>query len=72
MVLKPEKIEHFPNMAPIKMEVGSENRLHIELEITKNTFHLKDCIEGTVNFKEVNVPLKNMELWLVRKESLGS
>lgn len=54
------------------MEVGSENRLNIELEIFKNIFHLKDCVEGRILFKEVSVPLKTMELWIVRKEVLGS
>ena len=57
---------------PIKMEVGIEECLHIEFEFTKNAFHLKDCILGTVSFNLVRIKIKMMELSIIRKETVGA
>jgi vacuolar protein sorting-associated protein 26 len=56
----------------IKMEVGIEDCVHIEFEYNKGKYHLKDVIEGTVNFVLVRLKLKFMELQIVKKEVIGS
>ena len=57
---------------PIKMEVGIEDCLHIEFEFVNSKFHLKDCIHGKVNFNLVRIKIRQMELSLIRRETLGS
>lgn len=57
---------------PIKMEVGIEDCLNININIPKNVFGLKDCILGQITFGQVKVQVQKMELNLVRKETLGS
>lgn len=32
------------------MDIGSEGKVNIQLEIEKNNFNLKDCIKGIVRF----------------------
>lgn len=54
------------------MEVGIEDCLHIEFEFTKSKFHLKDCIQGKVNFNLVRIKIKQMELSLIRRETVGN
>lgn len=49
------------------MDVGSQGKLNIQLEVTKNNFHLKDCIQGVVKFTDIDILLKSMELWIIRK-----
>jgi len=56
---------------PIKMEVGIEECLHIEFEFTKQAFHLKDCILGKVSFNLVRIKIKQMDMALIRRETLG-
>lgn len=54
------------------MDIGSEGKVSIQLELGRNCFHLKDCMEGVVKFTEVKIVVKSMELCLIRKEKLGS
>lgn len=54
------------------MVVGIEDCLHIEFDFSKSIFHLKDCIQGQVSFELVRIKLKQMELSLIKKETLGS
>ncbi|KAI9910064.1 hypothetical protein PsorP6_010458 [Peronosclerospora sorghi] len=61
-----------PGDRSIKMEVGIEECLHIEFEYDKSTYHLKDVVVGNVLFQLVRIKLKQMELAIVRRESLGS
>ncbi|XP_065879652.1 vacuolar protein sorting-associated protein 26B-like isoform X3 [Euphorbia lathyris] len=56
----------------IKMEVGIEDCLHIELEYNKSKYHLKDVIVGKIYFLMVRIKIKNMELEIRRRESTGS
>lgn len=71
-VYQPVSPETMPVGEPIRMEVGSQGRVTIQIDVTKNCFHLKDCIVGSIHFNEVAVTLKSMEIWLIRKESLTS
>jgi vacuolar protein sorting-associated protein 26 len=57
---------------PIKMEVGIEDCLHIEFEFSKSVYSLKDCILGKVFFNLVRIKIKQMELNIIRKETVGS
>lgn len=57
---------------PIKMEVGIEDCLHIEFEFSKSVYNLKDCILGKVFFNLVRIKIKQMELNVIRKETVGS
>ncbi|CAD5218896.1 unnamed protein product [Bursaphelenchus okinawaensis] len=61
--------ENEPN---IKMEVGIEDCLHIEFEYNKSKYHLKDVIVGKIYFLLVRIKIKNMELSILKKESVGS
>lgn len=49
-VLCPVIPETLPPCESILMEVGSEGRVNIQIDVTKNCFHLKDCIMGSVTF----------------------
>ncbi|KAE8721637.1 Vacuolar protein sorting-associated protein 26B [Hibiscus syriacus] len=51
----------------IKMEVGIEDCLHIEFE-----YHMKDVIIGKIYFLLVRIKIKNMDLYIRRRESTGS
>ncbi|KAK6591137.1 vacuolar sorting targeting 26 [Cryptosporidium xiaoi] len=56
----------------IKMEVGVEGCLHIELEYNKSTYHLKDVVLGKVYFSIVRLKIKYMEIDVIRLETCGS
>ena len=56
----------------IKMEVGIEDCLHIEFEFARSVYTMKDCILGKVFFNLVRIKIKNMELNILRKETVGS
>eukprot|EP00008_Paramoeba_atlantica_P005331 CAMPEP_0201488244 /NCGR_PEP_ID=MMETSP0151_2-20130828/17846_1 /ASSEMBLY_ACC=CAM_ASM_000257 /TAXON_ID=200890 /ORGANISM="Paramoeba atlantica, Strain 621/1 / CCAP 1560/9" /LENGTH=290 /DNA_ID=CAMNT_0047873499 /DNA_START=72 /DNA_END=941 /DNA_ORIENTATION=- len=56
----------------IKMEVGIEDCMHIEFEYNKARYHLKDVIIGKVFFILVRIKIKNMELSLIKKETMGA
>ncbi|KAJ6171078.1 Vacuolar protein sorting-associated protein 26 [Penicillium chermesinum] len=58
--------------APIKMDVGIEDCLHIEFEYSKSKYHLKDVIVGRIYFLLVRLKIKHMELSIIRRESTGS
>lgn len=58
--------------APIKMEVGIEDCLHIEFEYNKSKYHLKDVIVGKIYFLLVRIKIKDMELSIIRRETTGS
>lgn len=58
--------------APIKMEVGIEDCLHIEFEYNKSKYHLKDVIVGKIYFLLVRIKIKNMELSIIRRETTGT
>ena len=55
----------------MNLEVGMEGRLHIYFEFTKNQFHLTDKIEGKIEFVEIKLKLKQMEINMVRVETFG-
>ncbi|KAI8874066.1 Vps26-domain-containing protein [Ramicandelaber brevisporus] len=56
----------------VKMEIGIEDCLHIELELNKSAFSLKDVIIGKIYFLLVRINIKHMELSIIRRESTGS
>mmetsp|Transcript_48624 Transcript_48624/g.72582 ORF Transcript_48624/g.72582 Transcript_48624/m.72582 type:complete len:354 (-) Transcript_48624:190-1251(-) len=56
---------------PIKMEVGIEDCLHLEILIKKSKFDLKDIIEGEIHFLLVRIKLRMMELCIIRRETSG-
>mmetsp|Transcript_105231 Transcript_105231/g.226912 ORF Transcript_105231/g.226912 Transcript_105231/m.226912 type:complete len:304 (-) Transcript_105231:154-1065(-) len=58
--------------APLKMEVGIEDCLHIEFEYDKQKYHLKDVVLGKIYFLLVRIKIKHMELAVIRRESAGS
>jgi vacuolar protein sorting-associated protein 26 len=58
--------------APIKMDVGIEDCLHIEFEYSKSKYHLKDVIVGRIYFLLVRLKIKHMELSIIRRETTGS
>ncbi|MEW5305273.1 MAG: hypothetical protein WDW36_007826 [Sanguina aurantia] len=57
--------------APIKMEVGIEDCLHIEFEYDKAKYHLKDVVVGKIYFLLVRIKLKHMEIEIRRRETTG-
>lgn len=63
--------EEPPLNPPINLEVGIEECLHIEFEFSASKFHLKDCIVGKVNFNLVRIKIKQMDMALIRRETLG-
>lgn len=54
------------------MEVGIEECLHIEFTYNKPTFGLKDVVNGRIHFLLVKIKLKNMEIEIKRRESVGT
>ncbi|CAG9467147.1 unnamed protein product [Pedinophyceae sp. YPF-701] len=57
--------------APIKMEVGIEDCLHLEFEYLRDRFHLSDVVVGRIHFLLVRIRLKHMELEVRRRETVG-
>ena len=57
--------------APVKLEVGIEDCLHIEFEYAKTRFHLREVVLGHIDFMLVRIKLKCMEVAVVRKEQVG-
>ncbi|XP_059788543.1 vacuolar protein sorting-associated protein 26A-like isoform X2 [Balaenoptera ricei] len=55
----------------IKMEVGTEDCLHIEFEYNKSKHHLKDVTVGKIYFLLVRIKIQHMELQLIKKEITG-
>lgn len=47
-------------LRPIKMDIGSEGKISIQLELEKSCYHLKDCMKGFVHFTQVSITLKSM------------
>lgn len=58
--------------APIRMEVGIENALHIEFEYSKNKYHLADVVIGKIYFVTVHIAIKRMEMEIRKLESAGN
>ena len=55
----------------MNLEVGIEDCLHIYFEFTKSMYHLNDCIIGKVEFHEVKIKLKHMEINIIKREVCG-
>lgn len=56
----------------VKMEFGLEDAVHVEFEMNKYKFHLKDCIIGKVYFHLLRVRSTTMSISIDKKETLGS
>lgn len=59
-------------LKPIKLEVGIEDLLNIIINIPKNSYFLKDVIEGIIVFENIKVLIKKMKLNIIRKEIIGT
>lgn len=57
---------------PVKMDVGIEDCLHLEIEYGKSRYHLQDVVVGRVYFLLVRLKLKFMEISVMRTETLGT
>uniref|UniRef100_A0A8C6BIA8 VPS26 retromer complex component A n=1 Tax=Monodon monoceros TaxID=40151 RepID=A0A8C6BIA8_MONMO len=66
LVKEYDLIVHEPGTYPdvnnsIKMEVGTEDCLHIEFEYNKSKYHLKDVIVGRIYFLLVRIKIQHMD-----------
>ena len=57
--------------APILLEVGIEDCLHIEFQYSRMRYHLQDTVTGHIDFKQLGIKLRKMEVAVVRKEIVG-
>lgn len=57
---------------PIRMKIGLENMLDLEIGFEKSKYHLKDVIVGHFTYNLFGIRIKHMELCLVKKESFAS
>eukprot|EP00759_Apiculatamorpha_spiralis_P008874 PhF_6_TR15698/c0_g1_i1/m.24426/K18466/VPS26; vacuolar protein sorting-associated protein 26 len=64
----PEPVETLYN---IRMEVGIERLLHLEMEYSRSVYFTDECILGKVYFLDLHANLKNMMICLQRKEVLN-
>ena len=69
-LFKPFKMLESVDDEGITMEIGIEECLHIHFEVFRSKFHLKDIVEGNVIFKKVGLRLENMEIQIVKKETV--
>lgn len=73
MTLIVHTLSSYPENEPnIKMEVGIEDCLHIEFEYNKSKYDLNDVIVGKIYFLLVRIKIKNMEISIMRRESVGT
>eukprot|EP01056_Protomagalhaensia_sp_Gyna25_P004692 Protomagalhaensia_sp_Gyna_25__4691@NODE_449_length_3399_cov_119_317262_g344_i0_p2_GENE_NODE_449_length_3399_cov_119_317262_g344_i0NODE_449_length_3399_cov_119_317262_g344_i0_p2_ORF_typecomplete_len335_score36_93Vps26/PF03643_15/6e77Arrestin_N/PF00339_29/3_6e05Arrestin_N/PF00339_29/1_2e03_NODE_449_length_3399_cov_119_317262_g344_i0581062 len=56
---------------PIRIYVGMENCLHIDLELANGVQELNGCIYGKVHFSVVRLKIRHMELDVLRQETVG-
>lgn len=61
-----------PNSNPISMEVGIESLISINIQLPKNIYNIKQCIEGSIKFLLVKLMLQKMDILIMRKEIIGS
>lgn len=59
-------------VSPINLEVGIDDYLNIKIDFPRNTFDLKEVVEGKISFLLVKLLIKKMDLILVRKEIVGT
>lgn len=73
VILNPSSREEFSKeeIVPLKLEIGVEKILHILFEIEKSSYFLRDVIVGKVKFVEISIPIKIMEIQIIRKENLN-
>ncbi|KAL0225185.1 hypothetical protein RCL1_003097 [Eukaryota sp. TZLM3-RCL] len=57
---------------PIRMEVGIEDSVHLEFEYQRCKYNLTDIVVGKVYFLLVRLPIKYMEVALIKREIFGS
>lgn len=54
----------------IKMEAGITDYVHIEFMYDKSKYHLRDVINGNVNFIMAKVRIVHMDIEIIRKETI--
>ncbi|KAG8344780.1 putative vacuolar sorting-associated protein-like [Trypanosoma vivax] len=54
------------------MDVGVEDKLHIEFKYNKTVFHLRERVFGKVTFKLADMDISNGEISVVRQETVVS
>jgi vacuolar protein sorting-associated protein 26 len=52
----------------IRLEIGVNNKLHIEYELFQNKFHLNDVIIGKIFIVDINTIINFIEINLIKKE----
>ena len=57
--------------SPRIREIGVEKIIHVIFEVERSNYFLRDVIVGKVTFVEVNLPIRFMEIQIVRKENLN-
>jgi hypothetical protein len=57
---------------PINLDVGIDDYLSIKIDFPRNSFDLKEVVEGKISFQLVKLLVKKMDLILVRKEIIGT
>ena len=71
-VLIPQSREAFQKLEnpPLRMEIGVKDLIHLVFEINKSNYFLREVIVGKIEFVDVNLIIKQMEIQVVRKENL--
>jgi len=55
----------------IKMEIGIEDCLHLQLRYEKSNYYFKDAIIGKIFFELVRINIKYVEIVFIKRESTG-
>lgn len=55
----------------IRQEIGIPNKIHLELELMKNKYTLKDIITGGLLFIDIYCKITSIEIQIIRKEIIG-
>ena len=59
-----------PQISPVKIDVGVDDCLHLEVRLNKKWYHLNDSINGTITFMTNLLKLRKMQLQILRREVL--
>ena len=53
---------------PIKLQVGMKNKMSLSIYFLHKNYNCRGTLKGFINFNFINVPLKFMEVQIVRRE----
>lgn len=57
--------------ANMKLEMGIDHLIHLQLELFKTKYHTDDIINGRLLFIKCIMPVKFIEMHLYKKETIG-